>query len=118
MGHRGSKLYRNNQIRYSPDNLKLINRLWEESTGHRFKPDPKVELDDLIAAEVGKARFAEARETMEDEIGDKEIMYLSKSSQLIRIPRDLKQLGLLLLAANEYQCEIAGNIVYIPNMSR
>ena len=113
MSSHGSRLYQNNWIKYRPQDLKVIQRVWEETTGHEFRPDPRIPLDELVQTEIGKESYSIARDTARP-FNLEDLNYVTRTGHILPIKRELRPLILLALARADYQFSVSGNTFYVP----
>lgn len=117
MSHHGSKLYRKNHIKYMPQDLKIIKKVWFETTSKKFRPNIKISLDELVEIEIGHNTYAQISDIHKREMGIKKLYYIDSSGHANEIPRKLKSLIYLAISYCNFKFFVNNDNVYVSQLN-
>ncbi len=121
MGTHGSRLYKKDWIKYRPQDLSVIKRMWQDIFNKTFRSDNKIPLEELIRVEVGKTNYLDASRAARSEryFKGKKVYHVNTSGHPVEIPKGFRR-QLVILALHHSGCtySVEGDKVYIPPLPK
>ena len=106
---------KSSKVRYSRQDLKVINLMWESVFSCGFKQNPRKPLEEMVTIAIGKENYIEAAKVAKSEryFNGSSVFYVSKSTQRVEIPRGLRPLLVLALYDARHSYSMEDHSVFI-----
>lgn len=117
MCHHGSKRFRNAGIHYRPQDLKLINTIWREILGTDFIPDSKTHIDERIKSALDPEIYTDVCAKLKEVPVHYDTFYVQSTGKITAIPKELRNLRLLVAAKKNYSISPNEKRIYVGNVN-